>query len=109
MPGNADTYLLKAVIHDWDDARSTTILRNCRRAISQGGKLLLIERVMPRRFEACELHHAIARADLTMLVTYSGRERTEAEFSRLLDTSGFKLTRVIANGTEFSVLEGAPV
>ena len=96
VPANADTYLLKAVIHDWDDERSTTILRNCRRAISQGGKLLLIERVVPRRFEASPLHHAIARADLTMLVAHSGRERTEAEFSELLDSSGFRLTRTRA-------------
>lgn len=108
VPANADTYLLKAVIHDWDDERSTIILRNCRRAIPQDGKLLLIERIMPRRFEASSLHHAIARADLTMLVAQSGRERTEAEFSQLLSSSGFKLARVIATRTEFNLIEAVP-
>ena len=109
VPAGANAYLLKTVIHDWDDHRSGIILRNCRRAIPRDGRLLLIERMMPRRFEACALHHAIARADLTMLVAHSGRERTEAEFGELLALSGFRLARTVATGTEFSVLEAVPV
>jgi ubiquinone/menaquinone biosynthesis C-methylase UbiE len=109
IPPNADAYLLKTVIHDWDDERCAIILRNCRRAIPQNGKLLLIERVVPRRFAPSSLHHAIARADLTMLVAHSGRERTEVEFNQLFDSSGFKLDRLIETGTEFSVLEGVPI
>lgn len=108
VPDGADAYLLKAVLHDWEDEKCITILRNCRRAIPANGKLLLIERIVPARFEACSLHHAIAWADLTMLVEFGSRERTEAEFRRLLDASGFQLTRVAGTSLEFSVLEGIP-
>jgi orsellinic acid C2-O-methyltransferase len=108
MPDGGDAYLLKAVLHDWNDEQSEAILRNCRRAIPQHGKLLLIERAMPERFEACPLHHAIARADLTMLVEFGGRERTEAEFRDLLQASGFGLVKVTRTSFEYSVLEAIP-
>jgi orsellinic acid C2-O-methyltransferase len=108
VPPGAAAYLLKAVLHDWDDAKSTVILRNCRRAIAPNGRLLIIERVLPSRFEACPRHHAIARADLTMLVALGGRERTEAEFADLLGSSGFKLASVTPTGLEYSLLEGVP-
>lgn len=108
VPAAADIYLLKAIIHDWDDERGRLILRNCRRAMPPHGRILIVERILPARFQPSRLHHAIARADLTMLVALGGRERTEAEFSTLLDSAGFTLTRVIATGLEYSVLEGAP-
>ena len=85
LPNGADAYLLKAVLHDWDDQKSRAILLNCRRAIPLNGKLLLIEQIVPDRFEACSLHHAIAWADLTMLVEFGGRERTLREFRDLLE------------------------
>jgi O-methyltransferase domain len=53
VPRNGDAYILKSIIHNWDDERSVTILRNCREAISADGKLLLIERVMAARIDAC--------------------------------------------------------
>jgi len=108
VPAGADGYLLKAVLHDWDDERSAVILRNCRRAISREGKLLVIERVVPGRFEACWLHQAIARMDLTMLVGFAGKERTEAEFSRLLATSGFRLSSITATSLDYAVIEAVP-
>ena len=108
VPNGADAYLLKAVLHDWDDQKSQAILLNCRRAIPLNGKLLLIERIVPDRFEACSLHHAIAWADLTMLVEFGGRERTVREFRDLLESSGFKLTSATATSLGYSVLEGIP-
>jgi ubiquinone/menaquinone biosynthesis C-methylase UbiE len=108
VPAGADAYLLKAVLHDWDDERSVLILRNCRRAIPREGKLLVIERVVPERFEACWLHHAIARMDLTMLVGFAGRERTETEFRQLLASSGFELTKVTATSLDYAVIEAVP-
>ena len=108
IPNGADVYLLKAVLHDWGDEKSIAILRNCRRAIARNGKLLLIERIVPERFEACTLHHAIAWADLTMLVEFGGRERTEAEFRSLLEATGFKLTKVTPTSLGFCLLEGIP-
>jgi SAM-dependent methyltransferase len=108
IPGGGDAYLLKAVLHDWNDEEAVAILRNCRRAVAPEGKLLVIERIMPERFEACPLHHAIARVDLTMLVEFGGRERTEAEFHSLLESAGFALAKVTATSLEYSLLEGIP-
>jgi hypothetical protein len=108
IPPGGDAYLLKAVLHDWDDEQSATILRNCRRAIPSDGILLLIERAVPKRFEANPLHHSIARMDLHMLVEFGGRERTEAEFGNLLENAGFKMSNAVATSTEFSILEARP-
>lgn len=108
VPAGADGYLLKAVLHDWDDERSALILRNCRRGISREGKLLVIERVVPGRFEACWLHQAIARMDLTMLVGFAGKERTESEFSRLLAASGFNLSNITPTSLDYAVIEAVP-
>jgi len=108
VPGGADVYVLKSIVHDWNDERSGVILRNCRRAIPDDGKLLLVERIMPARLETSLLHHAIAQADLGMLVGAGGRERTEAEFRILLESTGFSLTRFIATELEFSIVEGIP-
>ena len=108
VPGGADAYVLKSVIHDWNDEQSAVILRNCRRAIPQDGRLLLVERIMPARLEATPRHHAIAQADLTMLLGPGGRERTEAEFRILLQSTGFRSTRFIATALEYSIVEGIP-
>ncbi len=108
IPMGGDVYLLKAVLHDWNDEQSAAILRNCRRAISSNGKILLIERAVPERFEGNPIHHAIARMDLHMLVEFGGKERTEAEFRSLLEGAGFKLSSAVATSTEFSILEATP-
>jgi hypothetical protein len=108
VPAGADVYLLKAVLHDWDDEHCGLILRNCRHAISTTGRLLLIERILPRRFEPCSLHHAIARMDLTALVGLDGRERTAAEFSHLLTAANFQIATVIQTDLEYSIIEAFP-
>jgi hypothetical protein len=108
VPTGGDVYLLKAVLHDWDDEQSAAILRNCRRAIPSNGRLVLIERAVPERFDGNPIHHAIARMDLHMLVEFGGKERTEAEFRRLLEGAGFKLYGAVATSTEFSILEATP-
>lgn len=105
VPEGADAYLLKNIIHDWDDERSAAILRNCRRAMSPDGKLLLIERIMPTRFKPCARHRTMARADLTMLIGLQGRERTEDELSALLHSCGLTLTRALPTTLEFSIIE----
>jgi orsellinic acid C2-O-methyltransferase len=110
VPKGADAYILKSVIHDWDDERSTTILKNCREAISADGKLLLIERVMPARVVASASHQRWANIDMHMLVMLGGRERTEPEFEVLLSATGFKVLRVFSlpGPTGFSLIEAIP-
>jgi hypothetical protein len=97
----SDTYILKWVIHDWDDERSVTILKNCRSAMTTSGKVLLVEAVI-RPGAATSFSKFM---DLNMLVMTGGRERTEAEYWALLEAAGLRLTRIIPTQTEMSIIE----
>ncbi|MFE1485428.1 methyltransferase [Streptomyces fimicarius] len=101
VPPGADAYLLSNVIHDWDDAHSLTILRNCREALAEGGRVLLVEAVMPDRSEPSP---TVTLMDLNMLVLCGGRQRTRAEFADLFERAGLKLTRIVRAGLH-SVVE----
>lgn len=101
----AHAIVLKSVIHDWDDEKSTELLRNCRRALDRDERLLLVERLLPRR--AADDPHAVM-IDLHMMAVTGGRERTEAEFRALLATAGFRTGRVVATACGFSIVEGVP-
>lgn len=108
VPGGSDAYLLKSVIHDWNDERSIAILKTCREAMAPGAKLLLVERIMPERIEASPPHQSVAQSDLNMLVGPGGRERTEAEFRALLSSAGFRLVRILPTGPNSGIIEGVP-
>jgi hypothetical protein len=102
VPQGADAYLLRHIIHDWDDEKATTILRNVHRAMSADGKLLVVESVIPPGNEP-----SFGKLlDLTMLVIPGGQERTEDEYRMLYKSAGFHLTRIVATTTEVSVIEG---
>ena len=107
IPPGADLYILKNIVHDWDDERASLILRNCRHAIASGGRLLLVERIVPARLEVSSSHRIVAHADLTMMLGPGGRERREAEFRALLHTSGFELTSVKPISLAYSMLEAS--
>jgi len=98
VPTGADAVIMKSIIHDWDDARSIKILQNCRQALTQRGKLLLVERIMPEIPNADTEHCSVALSDLNMLRGPGGSERTECEYRELLSKGGFKVTRVLAAG-----------
>ncbi len=108
VPRGSDLYMLKSVIHDWDDEKSKLILEKCRDAMSEGGRLLLVERVLPGRLEISKAHQAIVRGDLTMLVALAAQERSETEFQVLLNSAGFFLTRMIKACVNFSIIEAIP-
>jgi hypothetical protein len=102
VPTGADAYLLRHIIHDWDDERSALILRNVHRAMPGGGKLLLVESVIPPDNEP-----SFGKLlDLTMLVLPGGQERTREEYDKLYADSGFRLTRIVPTAAEVSVIEG---
>jgi O-methyltransferase domain/Dimerisation domain len=103
VPPGGDAYILKAVIHDWDDEQATAILMNCRRAMAENGRLLLIEAAIPAGNEP--FFHKFM--DLNMMVMTGGRERTGAEYRALLTAAGFKLMRIVPAGFELSVIEAA--
>ena len=103
VPGGGDAYVMKHIIHDWDDDRATQILRNCHRAMEPGGKVLIVDAVIPPG----NREHFGKLLDLEMLVlTPRGRERTRVEFQELLTRSGFRLRRVVPTETHLSVVEG---
>jgi ubiquinone/menaquinone biosynthesis C-methylase UbiE len=103
VPEGGDAYIMKHIIHDWDDDRASQILQNCHRALRPGGKVLLVDAVIPPGNSA----HFGKLLDLEMLVlTPRGRERTQAEFRELLKRSGFRLRRVVPTETHLSVVEG---
>jgi hypothetical protein len=104
VPEGGDAYLMRHIIHDWDDAQALTILRNCRRAMKPRAKLLLVESVIPSGNDP----FFGKLLDLTMLVLPGGQERTEAEYRRLFEAAGFRLARVVPTAQEVSVLEGEP-
>lgn len=111
VPTGADAYLIKSVIHDWDDERATTILRNCRRSIAHDGRLLVLESILPPKVDRSpETLGAVLVGDLNMLVSAGGRERTEAEFSVLLEAAGFRLSNIIdiAPPAYVNLIEGTP-
>jgi hypothetical protein len=105
VPAGGDAYVLKWIIHDWDDARAISILKSCRTTIADNGRVLLIERVLAPPGEVSQG----TRGDVTMMALMGGRERTEAEFRGLLEATGFALTRVVPAAIELSVIEAHPV
>jgi len=104
-PAGADAYIIKSVIHDWNDEQSLVILRNCHRAMPPEGKLLLVEVILPERVEPSPFNQIIVGSDVNMLVNIGGRERTDAEFGALLDSAGFKLTRIIPTQALSRIIE----
>ena len=105
VPGGADAYLMRHIIHDWDDDKSRTILDCIRRRIPEDGRLLLVESVIPPGNDA----FGAKFLDLTMLAIPGGKERTRDEYERLLSSAGFTLVRVVPTRTEISVIEATPM
>ena len=106
VPAGGDAYLLKHVIHDWNDERAVAILNNCHRAVSPNSKLLIVEGVYPLRIDQSDLSRGAAANDVNMLVCTGGRQRSEAEFRSLYDAAGFKLTGIVPTPARVCVIEG---
>ena len=104
VPGGGDAYIMKWIIHDWDDRKSNMILRNIRNQISPNGRLIVVDCVVPETNEP----HFSKFIDMNMLVMTGGKERTEKEFQELLSAAGFRLLRVIQTGMPTSIVEAEP-
>ena len=104
VPAGGDCYLLSHIIHDWNEDRCLTILGHCRKAIKPGGRLLIVEMVLP----AGDTPHPGKVLDMVMLVFPGGQERTEAEYASLLGKAGFRLSRVVPTASAVSVVEAVP-
>jgi hypothetical protein len=105
VPGGADAYLMKSVIHDWDDERSLAILRNCRAAMRGAARFLLVEVIVPEQIGASLLDAMIASTDLNMLVNTGGCERTEAAYRKLLEAADLRVEQIVATPAAFSIID----
>ena len=104
VPEGADAHVLKFILHDWNDEESLRLLKSCRDAIAPGGRLLVLEVVVPEG-TGPDFSHVM---DLNMLVMTGGMERTAKEYESLLARAGFRLTRIVPTASPFSVIEAQP-
>jgi hypothetical protein len=103
VPAGGDAYILKHIIHDWDDERAIAILKQCHRAMTEDGRVLVVEQVIPEGNEP----FMGKLLDMNMLVMCpGGKERTATEYQELFEAAGFKLTRIVPTSTFVSVVEG---
>ena len=109
VPSGHDAYVLKNIIHDWNDEKAAVILANCRKAMGRERRLILIERIVPPRSEYSAAARQLFMADMQMMVMLGGRERSLEEFRALLESAGFELTRVIPTESPFQLIEAIPV
>lgn len=101
VPVGGDAYILSHVIHDWDESRCQTILGNCRKAMKQSSKLLIVESVLPEG----NTPHFGKLVDMVMLATTGGEERTAAEYRTLLTAASLTVTRVVPATANVSIVE----
>lgn len=104
VPEGGDAYLLKYILHDWDDPASAALLKACRRACGPKAKLLVLERIVAPPNEGPDTKIS----DLNMLVSPGGQERTREEFASLLATAGFQIERIVEVDARLSIIEGVP-
>jgi O-methyltransferase domain/Dimerisation domain len=105
VPSGGDAYIMKHIIHDWEDERALKILQNCHQAMTKDGKILVVEMVIPQG-NAPSLGKFL---DLEMLLFLHSYERTAAEYRALFKQAGFKLTKIVATRLPHSVIEAVRV
>jgi SAM-dependent methyltransferase len=103
VPEGADCYVMANVLHDWDDSRSIEILSNCRRSMATGGRVLIVERLIP---EDGGDPVPTLLSDINMLVITGGQERTNAEYRTLLEAAGLRLGTIEPVSFPYGVIEG---
>lgn len=105
VPSGGDLYLVKSVLHNWDNASCIRILKNCRKAMTSNSGLLVLERIVPTGNEKSDAK----LFDINMLVMTGGMERTQDEYRKLFAAAGFTLTKCVSTQSSLSILEGLPV
>ena len=105
VPTGGDAYLLKWILHDWDDERALAILKVCRQAMPEQGTLLVIEQVLPSKIQATPEGQEPIDRDLNMLVAHGGRERSAEEFRKLLSAAGFECRSITPTKSALSILD----
>ncbi|MGW4070514.1 methyltransferase [Nocardia grenadensis] len=109
VPEGGDLYILKNILHDWDDTRCVTILEQCHKAMPADGRLLIVESVLPDVVDTA--NPAPYLTDISMLVNMGGQERTRIEYETLCRRAGFVVAAVHQTvlPTSYSLIEATPV
>jgi hypothetical protein len=94
VPAGGDIYLLRLVLHDWDDEHAARILNTLRRAMSPGSRLVVIDHLLPARADTSPASRAALIIDMSMYVLFGARERTERDMRGMLDAAGFRVERI---------------
>jgi hypothetical protein len=105
VPKGSDAYIMKGVLHDWDDERCAKILANCCAAMNEKGRVLVADSVIPPGNDP----DRGKLADVQMLVITGGRERSKQEFAKVFREAGLKLTRIVPTKCPLSIVEGVRV
>ncbi|MBK7261743.1 MAG: hypothetical protein IPI03_07585 [Rubrivivax sp.] len=105
VPPQGDLYLLKSVLHDWDDECAALLLSRCSEAMKPSARLVVVERTMPERMGTAPEDRAVARSDLNMLVGLAGRERCLSEYRKLFEHAGLALQKAWALSAGFSAIQ----
>lgn len=101
VPHGADLYAIKFILHDWPDDQCIAVLRNCRKAMASGGKVLVVEHVVPDSHGP----HIAKFMDINMMINTSGQERTERQFTQLFAAAGLRLQRIVPTPIDLNLLE----
>ncbi|MDG7011421.1 MAG: methyltransferase [Nitrososphaerota archaeon] len=104
VPPGGDVYVLSRVLHDWSDEDAKAILLNCRKAMADGGRVLVVEAVIPEG----DAPSFAKERDLTMLFMLGGMERTEREWRSLFAEAGLAVSKIVKTGKSLDLIEGAP-
>lgn len=102
VPAGADGYVMKYILHDWNDDQCVQILGNCARAMAKGGRVLVVDTVIPPGNDP----HWGKQLDVNMLVLTGGRERTATDFAALFERAGLRLKKVHPTACPLSIVEG---
>jgi ubiquinone/menaquinone biosynthesis C-methylase UbiE len=108
LPSGGDLYMLKSIIHDWDDEPALKILKACRRAAGPASRIVLLERTLPERIDTSRQSMEVVMGDMQMLVVLGSRERTTAEYGDLLAQAGFRMTRLVPTASGLGAVEAVP-
>jgi hypothetical protein len=104
VPSGGDVYMLKHILHDWDDEHSVSILKNIRAGMKPTSRLLVVELALPESAEPSPAHFM----DLNMLVMLEGRERTPAQYGALLGKAGMRLAKFSPTHSPLGLIEAVP-
>jgi len=108
VPAGGDLYMLKSIVHDWDDEHALQILKTCREAMAPSARIVLLERILPDRVDSTQRGLDAVMSDLQMMVILGGRERTAEEYGAQFESAGLRMTRTLPVGAGFGVFEAVP-